>query len=349
MRSDINLSQSRPAATSLRVAAPPVLIRPAPASPIAAAHVVVLLAAALLVVGCAREPLTQETGIAITETSGGYLFTEHGDSVLVYHAQAPDPERAHSRSHYAHPLFALDGTVLTEDFPEDHPHQHGLYSAWHQLYVGERRVGDGWEQEDVTWDVRDVEVLEGDASSAVRARVAWISPRYAAADGRPEPFLEESATLRVYPAHEHHREIDVSIALRALVDSVRIGGSEDEKGYGGFSLRVRLPEDVQFVGPAGPVEPQETAVEAGPWVDVSATYGQAPSGVTILQHPSNPGYPQPWILRSEASMQNPKWPGETPVLIPTDESVTLRYRLVVHAGRLDALSVDDLHARYALE
>ncbi len=296
-----------------------------------------------------RSPSAEENGrgITITKTADGYLFSEGADSVMLYHAEPVQPERDHARSHYVHPLFGLDGTVLTEDFPEDHPHQHGLYWAWHQIYVAGRRVGDGWEQEDVEWDVRNVDVLEDDVSPALKARAVWHSPRFR---NGAEPFIEETATLRAYPAAEGYREIDVTVELRALVDDVRIGGSEDEKGYGGLSLRVRLPEDVRFGGPDGRVQPEETAVEAGPWVDVSATYAaDGLSGVTILQHPSNPRYPQTWILRSEASMQNPKWPGEEPAVIPTDEPVTLRYRLVVHEGAGDALFLNDLHGRYAHE
>lgn len=288
--------------------------------------------------------LTPADGVQIARLDGGYLFTENRDSVMVYHAEAPDPEREYARAHYVHPLYSLDGVVLTEDFPEDHLHQHGLYWAWHQVYVGDRRVGDGWVQEDVDWQVREVEVLEEAPAAALRAYVDWTSLRYA---NGSEPIVVEIVTLRVHPATPRYREIDVAIELRAGTDSVRIGGSEDEKGYGGVSLRVELPDDVAFVGPGGPVEPEVTAVEAGPWVDVSATYGDAASGVTMMQHPSNPSYPQPWILRDSDSMQNPRWPGEQAVLIPTDEPVTLRYRLVIHAGRADEVPLDSLHAAYA--
>src|SRR4030065_2961104 len=34
------------------------------------------------------------------------------------------------RSCYIHPLFSLDGSELTADFPADHIHHHGLFWGW---------------------------------------------------------------------------------------------------------------------------------------------------------------------------------------------------------------------------
>lgn len=301
--------------------------------------------------GCASRSADHLAAVAIQQTSEGYLFTEGRDSILLYRPRPAFPDRAHARSHYIHPLYGLDGAVLTENFPADHPHQHGIFWAWHQVYVGDERVGDGWEQTDLSWEVQEVEILEDDGpGAALRARVHWLSPRWTGEDGQPKPFIEETMTLRAHPATEAYRAIDVQIQLRALTDSVRLGGSDNAKGYGGFSARLRLPEDVRFVGPDGPVSPKVTAVAPRPWIDLSATYqGEQPSGVAILAHPSAPGYPPPWILRREDSMQNAKWPGHEPVAIPRDEPLTLRYRLIVHRGRADQLPLEQLHAQYAAD
>ncbi|MEX0820768.1 MAG: DUF6807 family protein [Rhodothermales bacterium] len=313
----------------------------------------VFLAALLMLAGCTSEsPRDPQDGaseeparpsVTVSETAEGYVFTEGDDSIMVYHATAPDPDRPHARAHYVHPLYGLEGTVLTEDFPEDHLHQHGLFWAWHQIYVGDERVGDGWMQENVEWVVRNVETHDEGPSAAILATVDWFSPLH---EGGDEPFIEERATLIAHPVRDGYRTIDVTIELRGLVEGVRLGGSEDEKGYGGLSLRIQLPDDVTFAGPDGRVEPRETAVAAGPWVNITATFdptGDDSSGVAILQHPTLPTYPQPWILRAADSMQNPKWPGEDPVLLSTEEPVTLRYRLVVHDGSANAVTLNNWH------
>jgi hypothetical protein len=75
--------------------------------------------------------------------------------------------------------------------------------------------------------------------------------------------------------------------------------------------------------------------------DLSAPYGERGevSGVTLLGHPRNPGFPQPWILRQRESMQNAVFPGREAVDVPTERPLVLRYRLVVHRGeaRLEAI------------
>ena len=72
------------------------------------------------------------------------------------------------------------------------------------------------------------------------------------------------------------RKIDFEITLKALVKGLQIGGSADQKGYGGFCVRMRLPDSLVFTSENGPVTPQELQIEAGPWMDFSGKFGTAP-------------------------------------------------------------------------
>ena len=94
---------------------------------------------------------------------------------------------------------------------------------------------------------------------------------------------------------------------------------------------------------------EETAVRAGPWVDVSAPWGPegATSGLTILTHPDTPGFPPPWILRRQGSMRNPVFPGAKPVPLSVEEPLVLRYRLVVHRGGARSEEIQAWQAEYA--
>jgi hypothetical protein len=182
--------------------------------------------------------------------------------------------------------------------------------------------------------VREVKQSVNSDHAALDVLASWKSPLWLDAAGKPKPFVREQTTIRVYRAAANKRCIDFEIRLLALEAEVKIGGSEDEKGYGGFSPRLRLPADVRFLGERGELEPQAGALRAGPWVDVSGSYGAggATSGVTMLAHPSLPTFPPAWVLRRERSMQNAVFPGRQPVLLPTDKPLVLRYRLVVHRG-----------------
>jgi hypothetical protein len=280
----------------------------------------------------------------------GVLVREGDADVLFYQRTTKSQEGKYPRAHYLHPVYNLDGNVLTEDFPRDHLHHRGVFWAWHQLWLGERKLGDGWACQDFAWDVQDVTTHdEGPDRLTLKTRVIWKSPQAKDDAGNLVPLVDERTAIHIHRAADDARKIDFEIRLLALQENMRLGGSEDEKGYGGFSVRVRLPEGVRFLGEKGEAEPQVTAVEAGRWLDISGPYGkdEAADGVTILEHPSLPGFPQPWILRGERSMQNPAFPGREPVTLSTETPLVLRYRLVIHRGAADPERIQNWFAEYA--
>ena len=288
--------------------------------------------------------LTAET------TTDGVLVREGSDSVLFYQRATKSQRGAYPRANYIHPLYGLDGTVLTEDFPEDHPHHRGIFWAWHQIVIGDSPVGDAWACEDFRWDVQQVTPQPQDNGSLVlHTNTLWESPRWTDADGSQIPFLTEAVEMTVHPKENNYRVIDIEISLLALVPNLKIGGSEDEKGYSGFSVRMRLPEDVQFASMNGAVTPTTNALMAGPWMNISgalaADGGQA--GIVIIDHSSNQD--TPWILRSERSMQNVAYPGRHLVAISEQEPTVLRYSLVLYQDKLPPQTIDSLYSTSAKE
>jgi hypothetical protein len=298
----------------------------------------------------ARESVSQP--IRIVETEEGFAFLEGEEEVLFYQREPKSLNGKYSRCHYIHPLFGLDGEILTEDFPSDHLHHRGIFWAWHQVLVGDKKVGDAWSLEDISWDVYNAEILGLDSqTSALELDVFWKSPLWTDADGQPKPFVKETTLIRVHPASGDIRKIDFQISLLALEDGVRIGGAANEKAYGGFSTRIRLPKDISFTGQVGDVTPAGTPIEAGPWLDFSGHFqkdGEV-SGLAILCHRSLPGYPQRWILRRKDSMQNAVYPGRHPVPLSREKPLVLRYRLILHRGDAQQIDLDTLQAQYNSE
>lgn len=262
---------------------------------------------------------------------------EGQDSVLFFQRAARSLNGEYTRANYIHPLYSLDNTRLTEDFPEDHLHHRGIFWAWHQNYVGETRVGDAWALEDFAWEVSSVNVAPSPDACILSTEVYWKSPHWRNDEGQEEPFVKESATIRIQPASANHRIIDFEIELEALVDNFYIGGSEDAKGYSGFSWRIPLPDDVAFEGVNGNVKPQILALEAGPYMDINGNLDGEPGkeGVVVIDEPANPDYPNPWILRSSRSMQNVAFPGREKYLITRDKPLVLKYRMIVYKNELD--------------
>lgn len=328
---------------------------------------ITLSTALTLLAGCAS---TGSCPVKITKKTEGYLITENNKKILFYQTCPTklsdhiklDPDNQTSltlsnilrifdsstRPNYVHPLFGLDEEILTQDYAltdhREHPH-HGIFWAWRQTLVNGKQMGDSWNLKDFVWDIYDVEILYDDSqSAAIRAHVLWKSPDLTDSAGLQIPFVKETTTIRAWPESENLRKIDFEISLIALLDNVRIGGSDNEKGFGGFAARINASDSTIFTGQNGPLKPQRLPLQAGPWVDFSDDF-QANgniSGLTILCHNSIPGYPTPWLLRQKRSMQNPAFPGRSPIPLSRKKPLILKYRIIIHKGTLSIPQINNL-------
>ncbi|RQW08068.1 hypothetical protein EH222_06120 [candidate division KSB1 bacterium] len=280
---------------------------------------------------------TEKSRLAHLESDQGILFTENGENVLFYQRAPKSFSGQHTRNNYVHPLWSLDGDTLTEDYPPDHAHHRGIFWTWHRLTVGDIALGDAWECRNFVWDVTDVQIEEAPAGAKTLAvTVLWKSPDLVDEDGQMIAAVRESTRITIHPRSADSRVIDFDIRLLALLDSVRIGGADDVKGYGGFSARLKCPDDLVFLSATGQVAPKNEAVEAGPWLNMLATFsGERRSGCAILNHPDNPAPIDRWILRQSRSMQNPVYPGRELVPISKTVPTKLRYRIILYRGDAD--------------
>jgi hypothetical protein len=162
--------------------------------------------------------------------------------------------------------------------------------------------------------------------------------------GEKVPYLKENTKITIHPKSGNFRKIDFEIQLLALVENLKIGGSQDEKGYSGFSVRMILPNDVTFTGPDGEITPENTAVKSPGYVNVSGSVGKNKSsgGIVIVDNPENSGYPQQWILRKKNSMQNAAYPGNTTIPISTQKPLILKYSLIVYTGKMSNKKIEKI-------
>lgn len=269
-------------------------------------------------------------------TPEGILIREGRKKVLFYQLAPSSLRGKFERANYIHPLYGIDGAVLTEDFPEDHRHHRGIFWAWHQVLLGGRPMGDAWECRDFNWKVTSAEALPSDTLMLLKTAVEWSSPSYTDVGGVPIPFMAEEASIRIHPEVSDYRIIEFRILLRALLPDVRIGGSQDEKGYGGFSLRLKLPDDLQFTAQKGAVTPTVEPVRAGKWMQVSGSLGKdgKQAGVIIISDNDPQEEQVAWILRNKDSMQNQAFPGSDTIPVSQENPLILNYRLLIYGGSL---------------
>ena len=201
---------------------------------------VAFLVFSVLFTGCGLNKLQAVNPIDIFETKEGFNFTEADVKVMSYQRKHKSINGKYLRANYIHPLYGLDGEILTEDFPSDHPHHRGIFWAWHQVLLGDKRLGDPWATQDFFWDVYNAKILNVDSKSrALQVHVNWKSPFWADADRKKKAFIKETTTIRVHRVQNNNRKIDFEIKLHALADDIRLGGSEDAKGYGGLKFELQ--------------------------------------------------------------------------------------------------------------
>jgi len=254
----------------------------------------------------------------------------------------PGVDPKYAQSCYIHPLFSLDGQVLTDDSPADHLHHHGLFWTW-PVVKARGLTTATWEpklprlrQYFVRWLKREV---EGD-SFLLSVESAWKL------EGK-EVIAKEVVTLRVGPADKTARVIDMELSIEAVGGPLELQGTQDQKkGYGGLCFRgAPLLTGATMTTDEGSLK--EDAVHTPfRWADLSTRE----LGISVFVSPDHPDFPTKWMIRnSYAGLINVSWPGLTAVLLEPGRPVTLRYRVYVHRGDAEAAGVNEAYRRYVGE
>ncbi|MBV6654586.1 MAG: PmoA family protein [Mameliella sp.] len=252
------------------------------------------------------------------------------------------------RSNYLHPVHGLSGEVLTEDFPEDHLHHRGIFWTWHQLYADDVRVGDPWLCEGIQWIVEVNRTEARSKRATIWATVYWLAGADAP-EGVPDTLVKEEIQITTYKKGRDVRLIDFDIKLMATAPGIRIGGSEDKKGYGGFSVRLNTTNPLTFTNQNGEVTPQTTAVEAGGWVRATGKFNallNEQTSVVMMCAPQQLPQFQGWILRKKNSMQNSAFPGAIAIELNQNEPLQFQNRILLHKGELKDKKVEKLYRQF---
>lgn len=283
-------------------------------------HAFAALAACLALTG------TAQAAVDAKLAPDGVTITDNGKPVLFYRTKSGEPTEP-GRLNYVHPLYAPDGTVLTEDRPADHLHQRGLFWSWHQVRIGDEVVADGWFMQGLTFFVRSTKFQgQADGSGVLTLDVDWI------VNSRPELIYvaRETTKVTVRPATTAGQRIEFDTVITARVPGLSLGGSDDAKGYGGFSMRLVQPDRLSFASRGEAVPPAIEAVAAGPAMGFAWPVANAYPAWAVGLACKAQGQPiTRWILRRELSMQNCVFPGRAPYAIPIERPLHLESTVVI--------------------
>ena len=272
---------------------------------------------------------------------------------------------------YFHPLIGPGGARMTRDWPmantegEEHDHKHHR-SLW--FSHGAVNGVDFWSEDAKAGKIvhdKFLEVTSGPDSGVIRSTCKWIAPN-------KETVLTDERTFRVYARPTNERLFDFEVTLQAGDREVVLGDTKEG------SMAVRLNESMRGILPKAAGEKKarpgkgrivlSTGVQSSgagddkawgkraEWCDYSGPVDGKTIGIAIFDHPSNPKHPTWWHVREYGLFAaNPfgvhdferQPPGTGNVTIAPKQSLTFKYRFLIHEGDEKQAKVAERFQDYA--
>lgn len=272
----------------------------------------------------------QGTAVSVEHSADKNLvICEHGSPVLVYNYRtmsSPDFPADRARSCYIHPVYDLQGQVLTDDFAPDHPHHRGIAWMFPTAIVGESRF-DHWHMRGIRTKFRKVLEME---SGPVFGRLK-LANEWRLDNG--EVIVDETTAITVFRSAPGGRILEVNTLLEAR-RPITLGSSAT--GYGGLNFRF-APRNETIIWTDKGVIKENVDRERYLWADLSAKFAGSDvfTGAALFDHSNNPHHPTGWTLRPYGIL-NPSFTGIEEVTITPGSPLNLQYRIWIHDG--DAVS-----------
>ncbi len=247
---------------------------------------------------------------------------DEGNPLLVQHA------RPGGRP-YIHPIRVPDGKgVLTENEPQHHLWQHGLYTGLHGVnewdFWTEGLSGRGLEGDGI-FAPQALAAPEVDANTVHwTVSCAWQTTA-------KQNLLTETQSWTLHD-HGEYFLLDLTWSLTAAVDI-----SFAQCAYGGLFLRMPYRTELGATALDSQGRGRDDAEgNRSRWVAVHMPLEgrDGPAGIGVLDHPDNPAHPVPWRVDGQFGISPSKcivggWS------LPQGDTATERYRLCIFPGEID--------------
>ena len=267
---------------------------------------VLLVAMSFVVWLCSTTLQAQSDSLELKETDAALTVTYGTKTVLVYNKTSPpvpdgmDPVFA--RSGFLHPVNTPSGKTVTQAFPKDHAHQHGIFFAWVKTKYGDRSI-DFWNLAGRTGRVVHDRVAsknkEGD-------RVSFEVDLIHRAENPTVDILREHWKITVQAPSKGVYCFDIESNQKALTDTPLV---IEKYHYGGMAFRgltkwlakvdqLKAGDDkIEFesctiLNSAGQDRKAGNHTPAN-WVALTGLVDKQSVSIAVLSYPQNFRSPQP--------------------------------------------------------
>ena len=249
---------------------------------------------------------------------------------------------------YIHPVFTPSGRIVTDDYPPDHFHHHGIWFAWTKTEF-QGRHPDFWNVGDGTGRVEFV-ALDQSWSGPVHAGFKSRNRSVDVSAPSPVTVLNEQWVVTVYNVGQGSKPFvmfdlvstqDLATASPLILPEYRYGGL----GFRGH--RQWLAKDnCEFLTSEGKNRNNGHGTRAR-WCHIGGKIDGQPAGIAILDHPSNFRAPQAMRINPDQPFfcYSPSLTGDWK--IEPGKSYVSRYRFVVYDGAVDRTELDRMWNDYA--
>lgn len=259
--------------------------------------------------------------------------------LLTYRYGSEASDNGPPDSHFIFPLTGLSGEVFLAESGASDGHS-GIFWAWGNCRVDGRPLdvwaGTSAQRVFERWTLRS----EGPERADLGLQNVWIL------DESGEAQVLESVHFTVWARTQNSRSVDVSIYLRNITHKlVEIRGVDDVQGF-----CVRMAPDLinlTLSGGQGVVEEGVSSIMS-PWIDLSYRNARhsSYSGLTIFQHPENPGFSgRNWFFEP-GGLVGAGIPSSERYELKPGEGLHFRYRLYIHDGYGPDQGLEQIYGAY---
>ncbi len=290
--------------------------------------------------------------VTVTREAGRLSVAVNSAPAFVYQMDKealprPDIKPEYKRAGYLHPIYTPTGKIVSDDYPPQHIHHHGIWSPWTKTSF-QGRTPDFWNMGGKTGTVEFVAVdrtWSGAVHGGFTARHKFVD----LSAPTPVVALHETWEVTAYHAPNTARVFDLMLTQTCATNDPLI---LPKYHYGGLGFRGRgewlgKGDKAKFLTSEGETDRIKANAQPMRWVQVWGELEGGPIGLAVLGHPGNFRAPQPVRVHPGEPYVSftPSEAGEW--RIEPGQPYVARYRFIAADGAPDRARMEALWQGFA--